>query len=329
MGERLGVPAIAVQHHHAHIGAVAAEHGLAEPVVGLALDGVGLGTDGAAWGGELLEVAPDGWRRLGHLTPLALPGGDVAAREPWRMAAAALRPRGRDRSAARRRRRHARGAHDRHVLARGLNCPPGAGRWFDAAAGLLGICRHQRTEAEAAIALERHAADYLRDHPEPDTDGLWRIADDGELDLRPLLVRVLELADAGASAAPRCFIFADALAAWAAAARTDVPCWRRVLRQPAAVGALARRARARGVRSCAPSSVPCGDAGLALGQAWVAAHTLTSGAVRATSEDLDMCLAIPARVVELRDADRASSTSAACARRSRSRSSPTRGWATT
>ncbi|AFJ89784.1 MULTISPECIES: hypothetical protein [Burkholderia] len=298
--ERLGVPAIAVQHHHAHIGAVAAEHGLAEPVVGLALDGVGLGTDGAAWGGELLEVAPDGWRRLGHLTPLALPGGDVAAREPWRMAAAALHTLGRaDEIEARLGgdvgTRAARTIGT--MLARGLNCPPstGAGRWFDAAAGLLGICRHQRTEAEAAIALERHAADYLRDHPEPDTDGLWRIADDGELDLRPLLVRVLELADAGASAQGAALFhlaLADALAAWAAAAAHG----RAVLLGGGCFAnrLLSARLRAaldaRGVRSCAPSSVPCGDAGLALGQAWVAAHTLTSGAVRATSEGVSTCV---------------------------------------
>lgn len=290
LAAELDVPAVAVQHHHAHIAAVLAEHGLREPVVGLALDGFGLGSDGRAWGGELLWVDGHRWSRLGHLGRLALPGGDVAAREPWRMAASVL---------------HALGQGERIVerlspavgtqaarivqqmLDRGLHCPAtsSAGRWFDAAAAALGLSLRQSHEAEAAIAMEQRATRWLTGGHRPAAPEPLRGGDDGVLDLRALVAPLFDVPCEAVDEAAAGFhaALADSLAEWAAAAARRCAvgticlgggCFHNALLSAGVVGGL----QARGLRVLRPQAHPCGDAGLALGQAWVAAWQLHSDA---------------------------------------------------
>lgn len=286
---RLGVPAIGVQHHHAHVGAVLAEHGRfdARPVLGLALDGVGLGTDGQAWGGELLVVTGGQFQRLGRLRPLRLPGGDRAAREPWRMAAALLHAGGRGDEIATRFSPHAAATMLAQVLERPALSPPSTslGRHFDAAAGLLGICEVMQFEAEAAIALEKLAVQQAL----PAVDAAdWRIVAAGaneaapvalELDLHPLLLRLADEPDAGRGAARFQATLAAALEDWVARAASLTGCTTVVLgggclHNRLLADALHARLPARGLDTLGALRLSPGDASLALGQAWVALHRL-------------------------------------------------------
>ncbi|MCB4363068.1 carbamoyltransferase HypF [Hydrogenophaga taeniospiralis] len=302
LASSLGVPAIGVQHHHAHIAAVVAEHRIEGPVIGLALDGVGLGTDGQAWGGELLWVDGAQWQRLGHLTPLALPGGDRAAREPWRMAASALHALGRGDEITTRfapQVGEAVAAGVQQMLAKNLNCPAtsSTGRWFDAAAGALGLSVRQSDEAQAAIALEAAAASWLALYP--DTTALPGAVIDTQnrLDLRGLMPALFDAGPDGADAAAAGFhlALADALADWAVRAASECGSrdvclgggcfFNRILRER-----VTTRLQAAALRVHRPIDKGCGDAGLALGQDWVAAQQLAVTAPQEhTTKETEPC----------------------------------------
>ena len=281
LAAELNVPAVGVQHHHAHIAAIAAEHRVEMPLLGLALDGVGFGDDGQApasaggrlWGGELLRLDGHRCRRLGHLRELPLPGGDRAAREPWRMAAAVLHRLGRGDEIGGRfgDLRAADAVAD--MLARDVNCPrtSSAGRWFDAAAGLLGVRPVMAYEGQAAMQLEALAARHGRTEL---ADGLYRI-DDGVLDLLPLLERLADEQDAAAGAALFHSTFAAALAAWAAEAARHEGLNAVALGGGCFLNRLlgtqtAALLRARGLTVLTAVQAPPNDGGISLGQAWVA-----------------------------------------------------------
>lgn len=273
------LPLIEVQHHHAHIGAVMAEHRLQRPALGLALDGFGLGSDGAAWGGELLTVDGARVKRLGHLQPLPLPGADRAAREPWRMAAAALYQLGRRDDIATR--FGASSAMIGTMLEKGLNSPPtsSAGRYFDAAAGLLGIKPVASYEGQAAALLEGLASAFGAVEPMASGYTITNMT----LDMIPLLGRLADMDTEGNDVAYAAALFhatfAAGLADWIlrCAANTGIHdivfgggCFaNRLLSQ-----ALRTKLEAQNLRVFEATLVPPGDGGLSLGQAWVALRRL-------------------------------------------------------
>jgi hydrogenase maturation protein HypF len=279
----LGVPLIGVQHHHAHIAAVCAEHGMAGPVLGLALDGVGLGTDGAAWGGELLRVEGRAFQRLGHLRPLPMPGGDRAALEPWRMAAAVLHELGRGGEIKQRFADEPAAATVATMLQRDLNCPrtSSLGRVFDAAAALLGVCLHPVHDAQAPMALEQAATRHIAVHGWPEVDAShWSISADGQLDLRPLLAKLAQESDAERGAARFHSTLVAALADWVGRAshQTDITttlaCGGGCFFNTLLMRGMNERLAGSGLTRLFPQALPPGDSSIALGQAWVACHTV-------------------------------------------------------
>jgi hydrogenase maturation protein HypF len=285
-----GVKLLGVQHHHAHAAAVLAEHCIEAPALALALDGTGLGTDGGLWGGERLWVDGARFERSGSLATLPLPGGERAAREPWRCAAGALATVGRGDEIAERFASQPAARAVAAMLRNGTRCPPTSalGRWFDAAAGLLGLREVASYEAQAAMELEALAWAVQPAGPWASgtvgaTEGLWSL-EDGRLDLAPL---ILDLARAGsrgvevrAAAAARFHAtLVEALSAWAleGCARHDTG--RVVLAGGCLLNrwlrsGLVARLEAAGLQVLVPRQLPPGDGALSLGQAWVARHWL-------------------------------------------------------
>ena len=288
--ERL--PRIAVQHHHAHIGAVASEYELIGPVLGIALDGSGWGGDHTIWGGELLLVDGSKAHRLGHLQQLALPGGDFASKQSWRMAASALHHLGMRHEITKRLGDRA-GLKNaemiKYMLDNKLNSPiaSSAGRWFDAAASLLGLCDYQIFEAEAAQLLETSATRWLKSHPQSQGSGSARVTDELVLELGPVIKQLLDdyPSEIDRLAAQFHLDLIDGLTAWVMKAQSQYPninkvclsggCFHNAILREGLKSAL----EAKNLQVYLPSGRQgdCGDSGLALGQAWVGVQYLKMG----------------------------------------------------
>lgn len=277
---------ITVQHHHAHIAAVAGEHGVTEPVIGVALDGTGYGDDGHTWGAEILVADLVGYTRAAHLRYAPLPGGDVAARAPWRVALGylSLAPAANDAF-----RLAVDGVDPRAVdtvrrqIAEQVNTPLASsmGRLFDAAAAVLGVCRESQFEGEAAMRLEtqagRHEGALLPYEAVP--------GDDGGLVFDPLalLAALGERAARGEPVGPLAAAFHESVAegtAVAVAAIAERQGVRRVVlgggvfQNARLLASLSGRLAARGLEVLVARTLPPNDGGVSYGQAVVAAARL-------------------------------------------------------
>ncbi len=286
--ERSTGTVVEVQHHHAHVASVMAEHGLdgSTPVVGFAFDGTGygIGDDGRPeiWGGEVLLADYSGFRRVGHLRPLPLPGGDSAVRNPCRIAVAYLTALGIDAEPS----LPAISACDATELAvvrrqveRNVACVPNTsmGRLFDVVASLLGVRHRISYEAQAAIELEAVAEAGALDGPVR-----WPFGcnDDGIIDPAPVLRGLTADLTAGARPSDLALAFhqavADAVTTWAvrfaAVADQQLPvALTGGVFQNAMLARLARTGlEAAGFTVLTHRLVPPNDGGLSLGQAVVA-----------------------------------------------------------
>ncbi|MFJ9908859.1 carbamoyltransferase HypF [Streptomyces sp. NPDC101152] len=281
----------AVQHHHAHVAACAAEHGVRGAFLGIAYDGLGLGDDGTLWGGEILLATLSGYRRVGRFATAPLPGGDAAVRHPSRAALGRLlgsETLGSPRPYPWLTRHFTERLDPREVVtvramvARDVNCPraSSAGRLFDTVAALLGLADRVSYEGEAAVLLEAAAGD---EHAVPlghrvvRTQGLW------VYDPTPTLVDLLTRQLGGESVARLAAAFhttvaivtADLAARAVAEGAPRTVCLgggcfvnRRLLTE------VRRRLHAQGLRVFVGGQVPVGDGGVSYGQAAVAAARL-------------------------------------------------------
>ena len=177
MSRERGIPLLQLQHHYAHILSCMAENGYRGKVIGAAFDGTGYGTDGSIWGGEFLTADFDGFCRQGSLMPFLQAGGDLSARQGWRIAAALLADSFGREKAADLAGQLGMGTDQQiraqlHMIEKRLNTvvSTSAGRLFDAVSALLGICRESLFEGQAAMLMQFAAERRLQKPCPPEAD---------------------------------------------------------------------------------------------------------------------------------------------------------------
>ncbi|MCS6770930.1 MAG: carbamoyltransferase HypF [Kiritimatiellae bacterium] len=281
-----GLQAIPIQHHHAHIAAAMAEHGLEGTVLGVAWDGTGLGSDGTIWGGEFLLVSRSSFLRIGRLSCFRLPGGDSAMRKPVHSAFGVLSAACPDKLpelAARVLEMDEESIRICAALIRsGENAPltSSAGRWFDAASALLGACRRATYEGQAAQMLE-----FLCRGTEVTAPYPYELRTEESVvvfDLAPVIRALLDEIRTGAAPSISASRFHNTMAdiiATMAQAHPNLPvvlsggCFQnRVL-----LSLAIRRLRELGRQVYFPEQVPPNDGGISLGQAAIVAWRLNLG----------------------------------------------------
>jgi hydrogenase maturation protein HypF len=279
--ERTALVPIAVQHHHAHLAAVLAEHGFDGPALGAIFDGTGYGTDRTIWGGELLFGDLASFERDGSLWPVRMPGGEAAIREPWRMACAWLIEAGEPATLP---------AHMtldvspaawrsiRELVRSGVASPvtTSIGRLFDAVAALCGIRTRVNYEGQAAIELEAAC--------DPSESGSYPLPllqrSRLVLDARPVIAAVAHDLRAGTQAEVVAARFHNTVARATATACCVLSRRRRTTAVVLSGGVFQNRRLlettvdlldAAGLDVLLPERVPPNDGGISYGQAAVAA----------------------------------------------------------
>lgn len=292
--EELGLPVVYVQHHYAHILSCMAENDWSEPVIGVSFDGTGYGTDGTIWGGELLLADLKDFQRLGSIVPFFQAGGDLSAREGWRIACSLIWQAAGDRETALDMIRRLEVCDEQNAAVqvtlaqRRLNgvTSTSAGRLFDGVSAMLGIRLASTFEGEASMALQfaaERAAARGSIPPEPDTDLLREENGFLYMTTDTLAEKLLRRRLDGEDPETLAWRFHDGLAARIAAAcaaardRTGVNTAALsggVFQNTLLMDLTAARLRKLGFRLLTHRLIPPNDGGIALGQAVYAMEKL-------------------------------------------------------
>ncbi len=286
-----GLKKVPVQHHYAHIASVMAEKGMREKVIGVSFDGTGYGNDGTLWGGEFLVADIRGFTRAGHIGYVSLPGGEAAVKEPWRTSLSYLkdatgeelwdylRPTGFIDKYGKER-------IENVLKVSGLKefspLSSGAGRLFDAVSALIGICDRNTFEGEAAMALESAALEDVEDDYPVDIS----FREVMQLDFSATFLAILKDLEKGEDKRVMASKFHNAVAV--AVTRTVLKLsLMHNLKKAVLSGGVFQNAyllsrveawlRSEGMQVFVNEVVPCNDAGISLGQAYVLREMIKAG----------------------------------------------------